>query len=355
MTDLVGLPSAAAAGVARAAPPVLHWSDPQSWDRFVGASADGTLGHLWAWRDVVSGTYGHRVFNLAAVRGAAIVGVLPLVLVRSRLFGRSLVSMPYLDYAGVCSNGDRGADDALVAAATELANRHAARLELRQLHAKDLGMPATLDKVTMTLDVSGGEERAWSQIRSNRRGQVRKATRHGLTATVAGPEAVDAFYRVWAVNMRDLGSPVHPRSFFERVLAAFPGDARVVLVDDAGTPVGGGIVLRHGDRVVLPWSSSLRGSLAKGPNQLLYWEAIRHAISTGASTFDFGRSSVGAGTFDAKREWGAQPAQLYWHGCDGDGGGSRLDRLAWATRVWRRLPLPVTVAVGSRVRGGISR
>ena len=352
MTDLVGLPSAPPAS---AASPVLTWSDHESWDRFVRASADGTLGHLWAWRDVVSGTYRHQVFNLAAVRGGAIVGVLPLVLVRSRLFGRSLVSMPYLDYGGVCSNGDREAEVALVAAATELSARHAACLEMRQLHAKDLGMPATLDKVTMTLDVSGGEELAWSQIRSNRRGQVRKATRHGLTATVGGPEAVDAFYRVWAANMRDLGSPVHPRSFFDRVLSAFPGDARVVLVDDAGTPVGGGIVLRYGDRVVLPWSSSLRGSLAKGPNQLLYWEAIRHAISTGATTFDFGRSSVGAGTFDSKREWGAQPVQLYWHGSDGGESGSRLDRLAWATRVWRRLPLPVTVAVGSRVRGGISR
>jgi FemAB-related protein (PEP-CTERM system-associated) len=352
MTDLVGLGTAP---VAEGAPPVLLWSDGASWDRFVMGATDGTLGHLWAWRDIVTRTYGHRVFNLAAVRGGVIAGVLPLVLIRSRLFGRALVSMPYLDYAGVCSDGDRGAEIALLAAAIELSTRHAAPLDVRQLHAKDLGLPASLDKVTMTLDVTGGEDQAWSQIRSNRRGQVRKATRHGLTATVAGAEAVDAFYRVWAANMRDLGSPVHPRSFFERVLSSFPRDARVVLVDDAGTPVGGGIVLRFRDRVVLPWSSSLRASLPKGPNQLLYWEAIRHAISTGATTFDFGRSSVGAGTFDAKREWGAQPEQLYWHGSGAGDRGSRVEQLAWATRVWRRLPLPVTVAVGSRVRGGISR
>jgi FemAB-related protein (PEP-CTERM system-associated) len=334
---------------------VLRWSDGPMWDRFVAHASDGTLGHRWAWRDVVTGTYRHHVVNLAAVRRGALVGVLPLALVRSRMFGRHLVSMPYLDCGGLCTDGDMAAEAALMEAATELAARHGAQLDLRHLFAKDVGLAASLDKVTLTLDISGGEDDAWSRIRSNRRGQVRKAGRQGLTATVRGVEGVPDFYRVWAVNMRDLGSPVHPRSFFERILTAFPDDARVILVADGPDPVGAGLVIRHGDRVVLPWSSSLRSSLAKGPNQLLYWEAIRHAVRIGARTFDFGRSSRGAGTFDSKREWGAEPEQLYWHGSGDAGGASRLESLQWATRIWRRLPVPLTVAVGSRVRGGITR
>jgi FemAB-related protein (PEP-CTERM system-associated) len=352
MTDVV---STAAERFAGPAPLVLRWSDGAMWDRFVAGASDGTLAHRWAWRDVISRTYGHHVINLAAVRGDHLAGVLPLVLVRSRLFGRQLVSMPYLDYGGVCANGDADTEAALVTAATELATRHRAPLEMRHLFEKDLGMPASLEKVTLTLDISAGEEDAWSRIRSNRRGQIRKARREGLTASVGGVEAVGAFYRVWATNMRDLGSPVHPRSYFHHILTAFPDDARVILVEEGPRAVGAGIVIRHGDRVVLPWSSSLRQSLTKGPNQLLYWEAIRHAIGAGATTFDFGRSSRGAGTFDAKREWGAEAVQLYWHGPDVDDGASRLERLAWAAEVWRRMPLAVTVALGSRLRGGITR
>jgi FemAB-related protein (PEP-CTERM system-associated) len=351
------------------APHVTLWTDGRAWDRYVAAAADSNVGHRWGWLEVVAGTYGHPVLPLAAVRpdpahGERIVGVLPLVLVASRLFGRSLVSMPYLDSGGLCSGTDpaTGESDpaeaavqgALVAAAATLAEQQQANLELRHLSPKQLPMPVGLEKVTFTLDVSAGEEDVWSRIKSNRRGQVRKAGRAGLTARVGGPDDVDAFYRVWAHNMRDLGSPVHPRSFFDRILATFPGDAHVVLVEDDETPVGAGIVLRHGDRTVLPWSSSLREALSKGPNQLLYWAALRHAIATGARTFDFGRSSRDAGTYEAKREWGAEPQQLYWHGTSDDGG-SRLDRLSWACEVWRRLPLGVTVTLGSRIRGSISR
>ena len=352
MTDLERKPRVPAAAPA---PLVLRWSDGELWDRFVAKAADGTLGHRWAWRDVVSGTYGHHVFNLAAVRGGAIVGVLPVAFLRSRLFGRQLVSMPYLDYGGLCTDGDTGAEGALTSAAQELATRHGARLELRHLFEKDVDLPASLEKVTLTIDISAGEDGAWARLRSNRRGQIRKARREGLTASVHGIEAIEAFYRVWATNMRDLGSPVHPRSFFERIMTAFPDIARVVLVNDGSAAVGAGIVIGHGDRVVLPWSSSLRTSLAKGPNQLLYWEAIRYAISTGATTFDFGRSSRGAGTFDSKREWGAEVVQLYWHGAETGEGATQLERYAWASRVWRRMPLGMTVALGSRLRGAISR
>ena len=350
MTQNLPLTRSAVSG----APCVSTWTDGAAWDRYVAGAPDATMAHRWGWLEVVAATYGHRVLPLAAVRGGALAGVLPLVLVRSRLFGRTLVSMPYLDSGGICCGTDLAAQDALLAAAAELADRHRAPLELRHLHLKQLPLTVGLEKMTLTLDLSGGEDAVWSRIRSNRRGQVRKAHRSGLTARVGGPDEVAAFYRVWAHNMRDLGSPVHPRGFFDRILATFGGDAHVVLVEDEGAPVGAGIVLRHGDRVVLPWSSSLRDALPKGPNQLLYWEAIRHAIGTGARTFDFGRSSRDAGTYEAKREWGAEPVQLYWHGCT-DGGDSRLDRLAWACDVWRRLPLGLTVALGSRVRGSITR
>jgi FemAB-related protein (PEP-CTERM system-associated) len=358
MTEHLRLTRPAVTGV----PQVTLWTDGPSWDRYVTAATDGTLGHRWAWLEVIAGTYGHPVLPLAAIHGDTLAGVLPLVLLRSRLFGRTLVSMPYLDCGGLCTDATASdiltaprdaAQDALLAAAAELAEQHGAALELRHLSPKQLPMPVGLEKVTLTLDVSSGEDDVWSRIKSNRRSQVRKARKAGLTARVGGPDDTRAFYQVWAHNMRDLGSPVHPRGFFDRILAAFPGDAHVILVEDGGDPVGAGIVLRHGDRMVLPWSSSLRAALPKGPNQLLYWEALRYAVETGARTFDFGRSSRDAGTYEAKREWGAVPEQLYWHGATDDGG--RLDRLGWACEVWRRLPVGLTITLGSRIRGSISR
>src|SRR5690349_15006211 len=69
-----------------------------------GASAD----HDPRWLAVLREGLGHRPFLLVArdsdPRLGPIVGYLPLALVASRLFGRFLVSLPYLNMAGVVAD-----------------------------------------------------------------------------------------------------------------------------------------------------------------------------------------------------------------------------------------------------------
>ncbi len=340
---------------------VREWTDAVSWDAFVHGAGDATIAHRWAWTQVVPQAYGHRVVPLAAVRDGRLVGVLPLALVRSRVFGRILVSMPYLDTGGLCTDGDPDAAAALLAAALDLAADGGSRLELRHLGPRDIGLPASTHKVTMTVDLTGGEDAVWAGAKPNRRGQVRKARRCGLEVATCGAEGLPDFYPVLAHNMRDLGSPVHRRRFFAAVSSELGPDATYVLVRSGAQVVGAGLVLVHGRRAVLPWSSSLRAALTLAPNQLLYWEVARYAIERGCTVLDLGRSSPGSGTFEAKREWGAAPVQLCWHRAGGvrvqpgeDVGGDDLSRrLAWATRLWARLPVPVATAAGSAIRGGL--
>jgi FemAB-related protein (PEP-CTERM system-associated) len=332
---------------------VEQWTDGRAWDGFVRRAPDGNVGHRWAWTRVVPAAYGHKVFALAAHRDGEVAGVLPLALLRSRLFGRHLVSMPYLDYGGLCTGGDRAIEDALVAAALDLARANDAKLELRHFGDRPIGLPAAQHKVTMTLDLAGGEDAVWKRIRSNRRAQVRKATRNGLVAGVHGAEALDDFYGIIATNMRDLGSPVHRRRFFGSVLAELGSDARIVVVRDDGRPVGAGMVLVHGDQIAMPWPSSLRSAFARGSNQLLYWEVLRYGIERGCREFDFGRSSKDAGTFEWKRQWGAELVQLYWHRDPPEEADEETQRLEWATRVWRRFPVGLANTVGPMIRGGL--
>jgi FemAB-related protein (PEP-CTERM system-associated) len=356
----VGPPHGPASGAHLAAPGgirVREWSDGTRWDAFVRGAGDATVAHRWAWTQVVPAAYRHRVVPLAAERGGQIVGVLPLVAVRSRVFGNALVSMPYLDSGGLCTDDDQEAGLALLAEALRRAEDQRVRLELRHMGERDLDLPASRHKVTMAVDLSGGEDAVWSGAKSNRRGQVRKARRAGLVAEAAGTEGMPAFYTVLARNMRDLGSPVHRRRFFAAVSGELGEDATYVLVRSGSDVVAAGLLLFHGRCAVLPWSSSVREALRLGPNQLLYWEAARIAIARGCTVLDLGRSTPGSGTFEAKREWGARPVQLCWHRAGagpGSGEGELTERLSWATRVWQRLPLRVATVAGSALRGGIT-
>jgi FemAB-related protein (PEP-CTERM system-associated) len=328
-------------------------TDPAAWDAFVLAAPDGTIGHRWAWLGIVSASYGHRTVPLVAVRGGAVAGVLPLVQMRSRLFGRHLVSMPFVDIGGVCTAGDGEAEAALVSAAVKLATASDSHLELRHAADRPIPLVPSLHKVTMVVDLSGGEDAVWKRIHGNRRSQVRKARRAGLTASVCGSEALTDFYRILATNLRDLGSPVHRREFFRQVMDAFGEDARIVLVKDGDHAIGAALVLFQGDWAGMPFMASLRSFFPRAPSQLLYWQALSYGIARGCREFDLGRSTPNSGTYESKREWAAEPVQLFWHRLPGDNSDSDVQRWQWGIEVWRRLPVPVATVVGAAVRGGL--
>lgn len=336
---------------------VAEWGgSAQAWDAFVEGAADGTVMHLHAWKDVLFETYGHPCFLLAAQDGDELRGVLPLALVRSPFFGRSLVSMPYMDYGGACLGRHAEAERPLVEAATALARQHRAKLVLRCLEQAHVDLPCSLDKVTMWMKLGQEEDALWRRLPSERRNRVRKAQRSGLQTVFPGSEGLGEFYAVFARNMRDLGSPVHSPRLFEAVLRHLGKAAQLLVVRDAGRPVAAGLMLLHGGMISMPWVSALRESSAKCPNQLLYWEVMRFGIANGFHTFDFGRSSRDSGTFETKRQWGAEPVQLHWHYAPPDAAppGSEVQRASWAVDVWRRLPLGLVNRVGPWLRRGIA-
>jgi FemAB-related protein (PEP-CTERM system-associated) len=328
----------------------------KSWDRFVESHPRATVAHLAPWRTVVEEAYGHLTYGLLARRGSDVLGVLPLVLIRSRIFGRRLVSMPFLDYGGIAAETDSGAEQLLCDAAVDLGRSLGAQsLGLRQFHATSIPTEPGPDRATMLLALTG-EDAVWRALPSERRNRVRKAERSGLGCEWGGAELLPDFYGVFATNMRDLGSPVHSRAFFAAMVRALPDVARVMVVRDRDRrPVGGAVCLFHRGSVMVPWVSSLREAFALCPNFALYWEIIRAACREGHRVLDLGRSFRNAGTYEFKRQWGAEPYPLPWVFRDlVPGAAPPVDRdssrFAKAIDLWKRLPVPVANAIGPWVR-----
>jgi serine/alanine adding enzyme len=335
---------------------ITEWTgSAERWDSFVASCGDSTVMHLHAWKGVLKGAYGCRTHFLAALEGDEIRGVLPLALIRSPLLGKSLVSMPFMDYGGACVGQSEEVEEPLVSRAREIAAGAGAKLVLRYLRKPALALPCSLEKVTMLLDLGPGDELLWKRLPPERRNRIRKGQKNGLQASFHGAEGVDDFYAVFAENMRDLGSPVHSLGFFREVVTRLGDHARIVLVRLGDRAIGAGLMLLHGGMISIPWVSSLRTFFDKCPNQVLYWEAMRYGIAHGYRTLDLGRSSRDSGTFEAKRQWGAEPVQLYWH-YDPESAlppGEEVKRMSWAVGVWRHLPLPVVNTVGPWLRRGI--
>lgn len=339
-------------------------ADPGAeWDAFAEATPGAGLGHAAAWHRVLREGYGLAPEYLAAREaGGGLAGILPLVPFRG-LSGRlELVSLPFLDTAGVLAASpaaESALRDAALARAREIG---ALGLELRQLAPLAAGPPpGELSRVDLVLALEASEEAQWKGLPAKVRNQTRKAEREGLVLGEGGPEdLLDGFYAPFLRNMRDLGSPVHARRFFGAAAAAFGPRLRFVTTTLGGRSVGGLVAIEFAGAVTVPWASTLREERQRCPNNQIYWEALRWSIARGARLFDFGRSPRGSGTHGFKVGWGAVERPLAWLRLAPDGQRLALpgpDAGAWLvrlSRLWAQLPVALTARLGPPLRRRLS-
>ncbi len=256
--------------------------------------------------------FGHECVYLVAEREGRACGVLPLVSMRTLLFGRLIVSLPFVNYGGVVADDEEAARALLEAARREAEQRKARHIELRHVARRFPNCRSRSHKVAMTLHLPETADAMWKAVDNKVRNQVRKAEKSGLTAHVGGAELIDELYEVFARNMRDLGTPVYSVALFDEAFRAAGDAARVYAVRQGTRCLAAGITIAHRDGVENPWASSLREARPLCANMLLYWEMLRDSIARGLRVFDFGRSTPYESTYRFKQQWGAQPTALHW-------------------------------------------
>lgn len=325
----------------------------KEWDQLVQDTPGGTHFHQYGWRDVMRQAMGHEAPYLAARDMAAqLVGVLPLVRVRSLLFGDYLVSMPFLNYGGPL--GSDAAVVALADAAADLADTCGCKLlELRSRRELPLSLPVSHRKVTVTLPLSPGDPDAvLASLKSKVRSQVRRPLKEGVEVTF-GADQLEGFYSVFAEHMRDLGTPVLGRGWFEAIAAAFGDSAWFGCARFEGTPVAAGCGFRWAKEFEMTWASSLWDYSRIAPNMLLYWRFMERAANEGIEQFNFGRCTPDGGTHRFKMQWGSEDEELWWYhrASDAETQTPSPDEGAYSLgpKLWRHLPLPVANLVGPRI------
>ena len=329
---------------------------PAAWDAFVRAQPGWTHFHLFGWKTVMERTFRHECPFLAARDdGGALAGVLPLVRVKSLIFGHYLVSMPFLNYGGPL--GSEAAVASLAAHAVELARRGKVKLlELRSRTPLAIGLPVSHRKVTVLLDLTPGDPTAVFQgLPGRMKSYIRRTQKAGVTVRFGAAE-IESFYTVFAQHMHELGTPTHPRRLFEAIAEAFPADVWFGTAFLDGRPVACGCGLEWDGEVEMTWASSLTLPEIR-PNLLLYWAFIERAAQRGLRVFNFGRSSPGSGTHEFKRRWGSRDQELWWYGRSPHPGTTTPSpndgAFAWGPRLWKRLPRALASALGPSVVRGI--
>ena len=323
------------------------------WDDFVVSQEHSSFCHLLGWRQIVTDVLGHEPLYKVAVDGDGLWrGVLPLVRVRHRVFGHYLLSMPFLNYGGPV--GSPSANGQLAIQAAQEAERSGADLlELRSRYPVPTGLRTTDRKITVLLELPSSSDSLWREgFRAKLRSQIKRPLREGMEVRF-GIEQVEPFYEVFARTMRDLGTPVLGRAFFERIARVFADIVVFAAVYSGTRPVAAGCGFAWRDEFEISWASSLREYNSLAPNMLLYWGLMDHMISRGVRVFNFGRCTPGSTTHRFKSQWGGVDVPLPWVQWSAKGlaappsPDSPYYKLA--TGAWQHVPLAIANRLGPRI------
>lgn len=290
-------------------------ADRNRWDAYVEGHPQGTPFHLTAWKDVVERSFGHQSCYLVAEEGAAvgrpgkILGVLPLFEMRSLLFGRYFLSVPFAERGGPLAD-EPAVAQALVAHAARLVDqRRLSYVELRNAVPLN-GYPIKTLYANFSRPLSPNSDDNLKAIPRKSRRMVRIGIKAGLWSET-GHRHLNTFYDILAANYHRLGTPIFPKRFFAHFLQTFGPSADLLVVRTReGRPIAAVLSFFFRDTVMPYYAGSLFEARALAPNDFMYWELMRRSCLAGYRRFDFGRSKKGSGSYAFKTHWGFEPQPL---------------------------------------------
>ena len=336
-------------------------SQAAAWNAFVESSANASFYHRAEWRDINERCFGHRTAYLAALEGSRLVGVFPLVRLKSVLFGNLACSMPFVNYGGPAADRSE-IDAALLKAAADVGDEwNVDYLEIRSQRHLGEQYPVSQHKVSMTVALDRDPDTLWNRYsaKTGPRQDIRRGYKNGFTARFGGVDLLPQFYAVLSESWRDLGTPIYRKAYLEAVLAAFPRDTRICVVTAAdGTPAAAALCGHHRDVVEGMWLGTRARFRRDMVGYVLYWELIKDACERGFVRFHLGRSTVQSGGEQFKKKWHAEPVQLFWHYMlrrreQIPELNVQNPRYRLAIKAWQRLPVPVTQMIGPLIARSI--
>ncbi len=337
---------------------ILDDAGKARWDEFAENCPEAAFFHKAGWRTVIEKSFGQKAYFLYAEQGGGIQGILPLVHVKSALFGNGLISTAFTVGGGTAADNE-AARHALDQHAQALCAKLNARyIEYRGVTHVPEGWARRDDLyASFSREIAAGEEDNLKQIPRKQRAVVRKALEADLGCEIE--TRPDSFFSLFSASVHRLGTPVQRKQYFVNLLEEFgPDCCNILTITAAGKPMSS-VLSFYFRGAVLPYFTG--GDLAArscGANDLMYWRLMRHAAARGCKVFDFGRSKTGTGPYNFKKNWGFTPVPIT-HAYYLPGGGKLPDtnpanpKYQLMIKAWQRMPLALANRIGPYIIRGI--
>ena len=188
-------------------------------------------------------------------------------------------------------------------------------------------------------------------IPRKQRAEIRKGQKNGLTSKIGGEEFLEDFYHIYAQSVRNLGSPVFPKSLFRNLLTICKDKCKIMTVWHKERMVSGVMTFYFRDQVMPYYGGALKECFSLSVNDLMYWDLLCYALIDGFKVFDFGRSRKDTGPYRYKEHWGFRPETLEYQYFVSEG--KEMPNVSpsnptygTAISIWKKVPLSLTKIIG---------
>ncbi len=284
-----------------------------AWDAYILSHPQGSFAHLSGWKHVFEKAFGHKAHYLiaeATETPGKIQGVFPMFAVKSQLFGRSMVSMPFLTYGGILADNENVSDALYQAAVRLTVQEKLDYLEIRNEQEPLKDLPTKDLYYVFKRGISRDDDENLKAIPRKSRRMVRQGMKNKLEANFGGTELLEPFYELFAFNYRSLGTPVFSKHYLRTILEEFKDTSSILLIQKDARPLSGVLSFYYKDQVIPYYSGAVPEARQYAANDYLYWALMSDAAAKGFRIFDFGRSKKDTGPYHFKRHWGFEPEPL---------------------------------------------
>jgi CelD/BcsL family acetyltransferase involved in cellulose biosynthesis len=296
-------------------------TDPH-WDEFVNTHSLASPFHHSAWASVLVDTYQYEPRYHVLERDGTICAGWPTMLIRSRVTGTRLVTLPFSDYCEpLVTNQDDGQRlyESLV---VDSASLGASRIEVRGWldgTQPPSGLVACSGYVRHLIDLRPGLDQVRARLSENARRSLKKASQLGVSTRISAERSdLDTFVRLNLRLRRKHGMLPQPRRFFESIWSRLieTGRGYVLLAERQEQPLAALLCLRQGDVTVDKFAVNDETAAQFRGSHAAMWAVIEREIERGAAWYDMGRSDAAAeGLHRYKSQWGGvmRDATYYFH------------------------------------------
>ena len=289
------------------------------WSQLLERHELATLFHSTEWLDALQRTYGYRASALTTSGpGERLTNALVFCRVQSWLTGRRLVSVPFSDHCTPLIDSEEEFGWLLSGLKQERDHGKAKYLEIRPVTegtgvAADLVASATF--CLHRLDLGPGLSDLFHALHPNCiRRKIARAEREGVTYEEgSSEELLRKFYQLTVLTRRRQQILPQPLSWFRNLIACMGERVKIRVASQGGRPAAGILTIRYKSTMTYKYGCSDPTFHRMGPMQLLMWQAIQDAKSSGLLEFDMGRTDWNnEGLLTYKDRWGGARSTLMY-------------------------------------------